>query len=402
MGEITEATGPGDSAAFEQVVSELLEATHRVHPEHLVPLFTKQIARLGMLDAVVYIVDVDQRLLVPLGGGVPLVIDSTLGGRSFRSEVVLDGAADEDGPATNRRRLWVPIVDGAERVGVLAVTVDGPRDQVLDRVRALASLLAMLIVAKLPYGDALVCARRLRPMDLAAELRWDILPPLTYVNSRVAISGILEPAYEIAGDSFDYALNGDVAHLAILDAMGHGLEASRIANVTVGAYRNARRSGADLLGTFRAMDEVVPSQFGPDKFVTGHFATMDMTTGRMRVVNAGHPLPILLRGHAVVDIDLRPSLPIGVGGIPPTVEDLSLEPGDTILFFTDGVTEARSPDGDEFGRTRLTDLLVRTAAGETVAEVARKLCHAVLEHQGGRLQDDATLLLLTWPGPLPE
>jgi serine phosphatase RsbU (regulator of sigma subunit) len=77
-----------------------------------------------------------------------------------------------------------------------------------------------------------------------------------------------------------------------------------------------------------------------------------------------------------------------------------LEPGDTLLFFTDGVTEARSPEGEEFGRGRLGDLLVRAVASDEVpAETMRRLSHAVLEHQQGRLQDDATLLMLRWKGP---
>jgi hypothetical protein len=353
-----------------------------------------------MDDAVVYLVDVDQRLLVPLDGGDSLSIDTTLAGRAFRTEQILDGTVDDHG--NGRRRLWIPIIDGAERIGMLAVSVDDLDDLIRQRVQAVASLVALLVVSKLPYGDALVCARRLRPMDLAAELRWEILPPLTYVNDRIAISGILEPAYEVAGDSFDYALNGDLVHVAIIDAMGHGLEASQIANVAAGAYRNARRSGADLSGMFMAMDEVVSSQFGVEKFVTGQLGVLDASTGLLRWINAGHPVPILLRGHRVVDVELSPCLPIGMGDVPTTDAELALEPADTVLFFTDGVIEARSPDGHQFGRERLADLLVRAAAaGETVAETVRKLCHAVLDHQQGRLQDDATLLLLSWHGPGP-
>jgi hypothetical protein len=388
-------------SVFEEVVRELLHACHRIHPEQLVPLLCEHLARLEMHDAVVYLVDVDQLLLVPFGGGESLAIDATLAGRAFRTEQILEGSADDenDGDAT-RSRLWIPIIGGAERLGILAVTVGELDDLMRERIEAVASLIAVMVISKLPYGDALVCARRLRTMDLAAELRWEILPPLTYVNDRVAIAGVLEPAYEVAGDSFDYALNGDLVHVAIIDAMGHGLEASLIANVAAGAYRNARRSGADLSGMFTAMDEVVSSQFGVDKFVTGQLGVLNARTGLLRWINAGHPIPILLRAHSVVGIELSPCLPIGMGDVPTTDAELALEPADTVLFFTDGVIEARSPDGQQFGRERLADLLVRAAAaGETLAETARKLCHAVLEHQQGRLQDDATFLLLRWLGP---
>jgi serine phosphatase RsbU (regulator of sigma subunit) len=77
-----------------------------------------------------------------------------------------------------------------------------------------------------------------------------------------------------------------------------------------------------------------------------------------------------------------------------------LEPGDTVLFYTDGIIEARCATGEQFGRKRLGDMLVRyAAAGTTIAETVRKLCHGVLAHQDGVLQDDATLLLLSWVGP---
>jgi serine phosphatase RsbU (regulator of sigma subunit) len=82
---------------------------------------------------------------------------------------------------------------------------------------------------------------------------------------------------------------------------------------------------------------------------------------------------------------------------------VALEPNDAVLFFTDGVTEAHAPDGALFGRERLADLWVRaTASGATPAETMRRLCHAVLDHEGGSLRDDATLVLLHWSGRLPS
>ncbi len=62
---------------------------------------------------------------------------------------------------------------------------------------------------------------------------------------RVAVAGVLEPAYDVAGDSFDYALNGGTFHLAVTDAMGHGLDAATMATVAIGAYQHARRISVD-------------------------------------------------------------------------------------------------------------------------------------------------------------
>jgi serine phosphatase RsbU (regulator of sigma subunit) len=239
-------------------------------------------------------------------------------------------------------------------------------------------------------------------MTLAAELRWAMLPPLTFTSEAVSVACVLEPAYEVAGDAFDYAVNDEVLHLAIFDAMGHGLEASRMANLAVGSYRHSRRQGLDLLETFTAMDAVVAEQFGPDQFVTGQLARVDLGTGWLWWVNAGHPRPMLLRrGLPIEDLQCETSLPLGLGSVPTSVAEVRLEPGDALLFLTDGVIEARSPGSELFGRHRLANLWADVAAtsGHVPAEVMRKLCHSVLDHQKGRLQDDATLLLLTWTGP---
>ena len=101
----------------------------------------------------------------------------------------------------------------------------------LEDAHVLAAAAAGLVVSKRAYTDGFEIARRLEAMDLAAEFRWSLLPPLTMSTPRVRIAGMLEPAYEIAGDAFDYAVNGDVAHVAMFDAVGHGLRACQLANL---------------------------------------------------------------------------------------------------------------------------------------------------------------------------
>jgi serine phosphatase RsbU (regulator of sigma subunit) len=217
---------------------------------------------------------------------------------------------------------------------------------------------------------------------------------------------VLEPAYDIAGDTFDYAVNGDTTHIVIIDAIGHGLEAARIANLAVAAYRHGRRRGLDPTGIYRTMDEAISDQFGTEKFATAQLATLALSTGRLLWVNAGHPPPMVLRRNRRIDLTSEPCLPVGLAlDEAPTVNESQLEPGDLVLFFTDGVIEARSAEGEEFGRDRLGDLLTRAAAAEqTPAETVRRLAHAVLDHQAGVLEDDGTLLLLVWhgaPAPFP-
>jgi serine phosphatase RsbU (regulator of sigma subunit) len=359
-----------------------------------------QAARLGALKIVIYLIDYEQRTLVPLSGRQPssaplLDVDTTLAGRVYRTQRMHEAEA-EDG--VDGIRLWIPIVDGSDRLGVMGVDLDEVDADQERRFHHLASLLGELIVSRGQYGDHINNTRRLKQMDLAAELRWAMLPPLSFRGPRVEIAGVLEPAYEVAGDCFDYAVNGDEAIITIVDAMGHGLEASRIANLAVGSARHSRRLGLGLIETFRAVDEKIADQFGDERFVTGQFASLHLNTGVFRFVSAGHPQPLLLRGTTVVgEIPVETSMPIGLGDIPAVTAEISLEPGDRIVFYTDGVVEARSPSGEEFGLERLSDMLARAAtAEEPAAEMMRRLVHSVLAHEAGRLRDDATILMLGW------
>ena len=323
-------------------------------------------------------------------------VEGTLVGDTYRRR--REHVVEEDGGA---QRVYVPLVDGEDRLGVLSALVDDASAALVEDVQLLASAAAGLIVSKRHYTDGYEFARRLEPMDLAAEFRWALLPPLTLWSPRVRIAGMLEPAYEIAGDAFDYAVNGDVAHVAMFDAVGHGMRACRIANLAIAMYRNARRRGADLTETAEAIDAILIDQFGESWFVTAMLGELDIARGRLRFVSAGHPLPLLLRGGKVVGpIEARPGLPLGLGGAAPEVSECQLEPDDTLFIYSDGVTEARSGVGDFFGEERLADYLARAAADElSPAETVRRLIIRLYEHSPAPLHDDATMLLVNWRKP---
>jgi serine phosphatase RsbU (regulator of sigma subunit) len=118
----------------------------------------------------------------------------------------------------------------------------------------------------------------------------------------------------------------------------------------------------------------------------------------VRWLNAGHPRPLLLRGGRVVrTLACSPRPPLGIPRTDPEIATEQLEPGDSLLLFTDGVVEARSAQGQAFGFDRLADFFGRAAAsGLEPAETMRRLVHDVVEHHGGQLQDDASCVLIEW------
>jgi serine phosphatase RsbU (regulator of sigma subunit) len=383
----------------ERLLGSLLDRAHQMPPHLIAPLVAQEIAIVGGRDVEILLPDYDQLTLVPLPGqrlvvGVPQPIDGSVPGAAFRTDKPVEQ------PLEQGVRLFVPLLDGTDRVGVLAFTVDSVDDDDRRLTRRLAGLVADMLVTKGMYTDSFFQARRRQPMSLSAEMQWQLLPPLTMNTPQVAIAGALEPAYDVAGDSFDYALNEDVLHLAMIDAMGHGLGAAVMATLAVGAYRHARRFDLGLEELYAAMDAAVATQFTADHFATAQMARLEVRSGLLQWVNAGHPSPLLVRQHRVVaSLDSPTTLPVGFGGAQPVVSERALEPGDRVLFFTDGVVEEHRDGGEQFGEARLTDLVERASAdGGEVQEVVRRLSRNLMLERGGVTTDDATLLLLEWRG----
>jgi serine phosphatase RsbU (regulator of sigma subunit) len=379
---------------------DLVERAQLSTPDQLAELIAEQAGGVGLREVVVYLADYGQTRLVPLPySGMPerspLSVEGTLAGRAYQTATVLEGDAD------GARRLWLPLLDGSERIGAMEATLPAPAvtSSLRDACQRYARMVAMLVVGRWAYGDVFELVRRERPMRLPAEIQWRLLPPTTFATDRLVVTGLLEPWNEVGGDAFDYAVNGDRAHLAMFDAMGHGLNAALLSTVAVGSYRNARRALLDLPETYAVIDREIAGQFGRQHFVTGLLLQLDSRTGWLRWISAGHLPPLLLRqGRLVKTLAARPATPMGLRLLSgqPSVHSEQLEPGDRLILYTDGVVEARL-HGEFFTEERLADFIVRqSASGHSPPEVLRRLIRAVLDHQHARLQDDATILLLEW------
>src|SRR3954469_218421 len=377
----------------------LLRASHLLAPDDLASTVAAHARSMGARETVLYLVDYEQATLVPLpGAGGPerqeLAIEATMAGRAFRRVEVVDSGA-----RGGSHRLWLPLLHGVGRLGVVELVLPAEPDADLEEdFRALISLVAELVVGHGAYGDVFTRLRRRRTFSLAAEIQWGLLPPLTFGTERIVITGGLEPAYDIGGDSFDYAVNGDTADLLVLDSVGHGLSAAVLASVAVGAYRHARRTMVDLPDIAQQVNDAIAGQFGASQFATAALARLDLDTGRLRWINAGHPAPLILRGSSLVQPPrCPPSRPLGLQDAKPICCETRLEPGDRLLLHTDGITEARSPQGEFFGEQRLADFIATAvAAGEPAPEMVRRPMRRLLVHQADQLQDDASIVVLEW------
>lgn len=220
-------------------------------------------------------------------------------------------------------------------------------------------------------------------MSVSAEMQWTPMPPRAFADTRVTIAGAMEPAYTTAGDAYDYALAGDVARLAVFDAMGHDTWAGLTANLALATCRNQHRSGADLETARNAIEAMLVEQLGGSRYATAILADLDLRTGMLTWINCGHRLPVLIRGGRwTTYLRCRPAHPLGTDlNLPVTVCQEQLQPRDRVLFYTDGTIEARDVTGREFGRERFIEFIIRHQADRLATpETLRRLVHAVLAH----------------------
>ncbi|MER6996189.1 PP2C family protein-serine/threonine phosphatase [Streptomyces sp. NPDC000410] len=392
-----------------RMLGGLLEAGHLAGIEQLPAVIADHAAMAGLENARLYLVDLRQQLLRELTGrgpdagmgGEEYSVDGTLAGAAYRETRMIAGARRTDG---HRRRYWVPVLHGIERLGVLRADLADDAEENGNAIEALghlASLTGLLLVSKRSSSDSHARLVRTEPMHVAAEMQWKLMPPPAFANDRVVIAAAMEPAYEVAGDAFDYALAGDIAHLAIFDAMGHDSAAGLTANLAVATCRSHRREGHDLVTTARAIESTLLKQFDHTRYTTGILADLDTHSGRLTWVNCGHLPPVLIRGGRwTTTLDCPPSHPMGTElNVPLTLCHEQLEPEDRLLLYTDGITEARDAGGLQFGLAQFVDFIVRHHAdGLPVPETLRRLMRAVVQHHRDSLSDDATVVFLEWQG----
>ncbi|EME55687.1 PP2C family protein-serine/threonine phosphatase [Amycolatopsis decaplanina] len=371
----------------------LLDGAHRVSPERL-PGIIVAAGRALDLEIGVYLADYDQRQLIPLPesapGRVPLAIETSTAGQAYRHAGIM--LAEESGGP----RLWATLLDGDERMGVLEVAAGADidlNDPVLrTQCQWLASLSGHLIAAAMRYGDGLDLPRRRRRRGPTAELLWQNLPPLTAATRDVMVAGGVEPAYDVRGVAFDYALSETTAWLAIFDAGRDTESAGVMVLAALAAYRSARRDGQDLRGQESSVDKALSTQFGDGATVRGTLAEVDLTHGGLRHLEAGGEAPLVLgAGHEPATVDSARRSPFGAGA-PGRIETARLRPGDLLVLYTEGLSDARAADGERFALAGSLD----ANAGHVPPEIARRVLQAAKSHCHNTFTGDASLLITRW------
>ncbi len=388
-------------------VGALLEKVEAAAPIDAVEVVAAELGRMvGARTVTLLIADFSGRAVVRLTSA-----DRVSGARSHgleqaetlplagtRYEQVLRTQRAEASPVEEGTRVLAPVTDRGDAIGVLELVLPvSPSDAEVADISSAAHALGYVVIAARRHTDVFEWGQRSTPFALAAEIQRRLLPAsYTCEAGQFTLAGWLEPASSVGGDTFDYTLDRESLQISITDAVGHQVEAALLATLLVGSLRNGRRRGLDLGAQAAYANDSLAENSPPGQFVTGQLVRVDLRTASAQVVNAGHTLPLRLRDGTVEEIRLEVEAPFGVlPGKSFQVQPFPLEPGDRIVFLTDGMLERNAASLDV--AAALAD-----SADLHPREVVHELGAAVLRATGNDLKDDATMVCLDWYGGPPR
>ena len=233
-------------------------------------------------------------------------------------------------------------------------------------------------------------------IEIAATIQRNLLPKEGPLFRGVSFSAHFEPTTSIGGDYYD-VFNLDKTRLAVAigDVSGHGLSTGLVMAMVKAAMTTLVEEGADEVSLFRRLNELVYRSTERRAFMTLAFTIFDLEHGTLRLTNAGHLYPYLLRADGPPMAIEVPSLPLGVrSDIHTRTAEIDLNEGDTIIYLSDGIVEAQDERGDPFGFDKLESLLA-AATDRSPSAVRDTILDAVARHSGTRpADDDRTVMVL--------
>ncbi len=301
--------------------------------------------------------------------------------------------------------LVAALVYRGKTLGVLAV-VNGPMSHALEAsdlpvFQAIADQSAFALFTEAVYSEAGEKRRLDHDLQVAREIQGILLPSASPEVPGFEISGLNIPARHVSGDYFDYIpLGGGRTGIAIADVSGKGIPASLIMAMCRSVLRSVapgRTSAAEVL---HLVNRQLYPDIKEDMFISMLYLVADPATGTLTMARAGHDAPFLLRASDRTVTPLRPpGMAVGIdsGDVFDRIvadEAIAMTPGDALLLYTDGVTEALDEYGTEFGPARVVQTL-QAQSGKEASAVVEKIASDLRGFAGQHPQhDDITLICI--------
>ncbi|WP_106976925.1 PP2C family protein-serine/threonine phosphatase [Streptomyces sp. NRRL S-920] len=327
----------------------------------------------------------------------PISVHTSAPGRAFGAQEPHVERAGAAGPVT----VHLPVSVRGDRIGILTVRLPADaHDSVTEgELEEVAEVLGHEIVVAERDTDLYLQARRADRLTLAAEMQWQLLPGRSCSRPEYELGAQLEPAYAIYGDNFDWSASADHLTLTVTNGMGEGIEAALLTNLAINALRNARRAGLSLPDQACLADQAVYGHYRGDVHLSMLLLRFDLETGEAEVIDAGSPKMWRIRQGKAEAVELEAQLPLGMfEDTLYATQRFHVEPGDRLLFVSDGVYNVASPAGERYSERALTRAMASTRLLPP-SQVPRAMLHELAGHRGPTdAEDDAMIVCLDWHG----
>lgn len=311
------------------------------------------------------------------------------------------------GRPETRSELAVPVHAGGRLVGALNLESDAvgayePEDG--ETLRLFADAAAIAVEKAVLYRLFVQRERLEEQLRLAEELGGQTGPTVWPDIGGWDAAGFSRPRYEIGGDYYDHiGLADGRLGLVVADVSGKGTLAAMTLTTFRAILRTQVEGEPEPVRTAAAANLLLRDRVGPTEYVTAVYGVLDPSTGVFAYSNCGHSPPLLVRGDGRVSKLTTGGPPLGLlASARYLAGELTVEPGDALVLFTDGVVEAEGPGGEEFGTDRLADV-VRTFREQPSARIVAEVVRETEGFTGsGGYADDFTVLVLRRPSAPAE
>ena len=298
-----------------------------------------------------------------------------------------------------RSEMVAPIISNTEVIGVFDLESDelnAYSDDDLQVLMLLASQVA-IIIEKVMLHEQLIEKKRLEgQLEVARQVQLELLPAKDPQLEGYDISAYNFPTEEVSGDYYDWVqIYEDQIGLVIADVSGKGVPAALLMAFLRASLRAATHIGYSPHISMAKVNYLLWESIERNQFVTAFYGILDVTNRTLAYTNAGHNPPLLLDKDGNSQFIERGSLPLGMFKDTRYHEYyLTIQPGEMLVLYTDGATEAQNPEGEEFGRDRLADAVKanrQLGARELIAAVEKE----VIDWTDGQgASDDVTFFVI--------
>ena len=392
---------------LEEVIEAILRALRQVvsYDAAAIYLVNRKTLALEMVSEVGYPEGSEDAFGLQVGQGIVGWV-AKVGEPVIVPDVTLD-ARYVAARAGTRSELAAPLILKGRAIGVFNLESDledAYHEGHLELLGAFASQAAIAIERARLTRELLDRRRLEKELAIAREIQQSFLPKQAPTVPGFDLAGSARAHDEVGGDYYDFILVSEHRlGLAVADVSGKGIPAALIMAGLRMSLRAEIRNEFAIRAILRKVNSLLHESTERHRFVTLFYGVLDWKTGTITYSNAGHNPPILRRADGTIEHLMDGGVALGV--LPDARYDdrpIALHPGDLLVLFTDGVSEAESPEGEQFGTLRIEQEMHRLA-GSTAAEIVEGIETAVLTWAGSRGQnDDLTLMAIRALPVAPE